>query len=70
MGSLKKKSKSKGSKLGGLVKTGRKVLGLTSGGSKGTGRRSSRRKSPEYWAKKVLVEKLKKRYFKLKFGGR
>lgn len=33
-------------------------------------RRGSRRRGPEYWAKKVLVEKLKKKYWKAKYGGR
>lgn len=33
-------------------------------------RRGARRRGPEYWAKKVLVEKLKKKYWKAKYGGR
>lgn len=59
----KTKSKSSlGSKLKGVASklTGKR----TTGGGK------RRRRGPEYWAKKVLVEKLKKRYWKAKYGGR
>jgi len=38
------------------------------GGKKGGGGKR-RSKGPTYWANKVLVEKLKKRYHRLKFGG-
>lgn len=54
-------------KLGGAAS---KISQLKGGAKRGGGfRRGGRRKSPEYWAKKVLVEKLKKRYFKIKYGG-
>lgn len=55
---------SAGGGLGSIVKTGKKVLGM--GGGSG---RTTRRKGVEYWAKKVLVERLKKKYFKTKYGS-
>ncbi len=58
---VKKAKKSKSSKVGKAVKS---ALGLK--GKSGGGRR---RHGPSYWANKVLVEKLKKRYNKLKYGG-
>lgn len=41
-------------------------LGLSK--TRATGRR--RHKGPTYWANKVLVERLKKKYNRLKYGGR
>lgn len=46
------------------LKKGAKALGIGKGGS-GT----KRRRGPAYWANKVMVEKLKKRFNKLKYGG-
>jgi hypothetical protein len=64
MGAIKAKGKTT-KKTSGIVKTGKKLLGI---GSKGGGKRRSH--GPTYWANKVLVMKLKKKYFKLKYGGR
>jgi len=67
MGTKKpKKSKSKGVKgaIGKAKGAIASVLGKSSGG--GGGRR---KRGPTYWANKVLVEKLKKRYNRLKYGG-
>lgn len=58
-----KKAKSK-SKAGKAVKAVKSALGMKSKG--GGGRRH---RGPSYWANKVLVEKLKKRYNRLKYGG-
>ena len=55
MGTIKSGAK----KMAGAAK---KLLGSTK-------KKSSRRKSPTYWANKVLTEKLKKKYQKLKYGG-
>jgi len=51
---------------GGVVATARNVYNRVTGKTEGKGRR---RRGPAYWANKVLVEKLKRRYNKLKFGG-
>jgi len=59
-----KKAKKSKSKTGRAVKAAKSALGL---GSKGGGGR--RHRGPSYWANKVLVEKLKKRYNRLKYGG-
>lgn len=53
-----------GGSLGGAVKKGVKAL---TGGSGGGGKRRSR--GPAYWANKVIVEKLKKKYKTLKYGS-
>jgi len=58
-----KKSK-KSSVKGKVTKAGKKILGTS--GSKGKGRK----KGPAYWQNKVLVEKLKKKFNRLKYGGR
>jgi len=60
MGVKKKKAGSTARKVG---KAAKKALGM---GGKGGGKR---RRGPSYWANKVLVEKLKKRYNRLKYGG-
>ena len=39
-------------------------------GKKGEGSGKKRRRSPEYWAKRVLIERLKKKYWRAKYGGR
>lgn len=62
-------NKAKGGK-GGADKLKRGVKAaknLFSGGGAGGG--SRRRKGPTYWANKVLVEKLKKKFMRLKYGG-
>ncbi len=45
------------------------VSAFTGGGKKGGGGGRKRNRGPTYWANKVLVEKLKKRYNRLKYGG-
>lgn len=62
-------AKKAGSKLKKAVKSTKvgKAVSSLFGGKKGGRRRS---KGPTYWANKVLVEKLKKKYNRLKFGGR
>ena len=54
------KKKGVAKKVAGKVKG---ALGIKSKGRKG------RRHGASYWANKVLVEKLKKRYNRLKYGG-
>lgn len=71
MGAVKAKkgktSKAPKSSLGSkLVRAGSSILGGSSRGG-GGGRR---RKGPAYWANKVLVAKLKKKYWKIQYGGR
>ncbi len=62
----KKKSKSKKtSKLSSIAGKAGKMIGI---GGTSSGRRH--KKGPIYWQNKVLVEKLKRKYNKLKFGGR
>ncbi len=63
MGALKRKAKS--SKIGRSLGKAGKAIGL-----KGSGSGKRRHKGPTYWANKVLVEKLKRKYNKLKYGGR
>jgi len=72
MGKVKTPKKAKKSKSGVVSSLASGAIGslLGGGSSKGTGKRHSRRNSPEYWAKKVLVAKLKKKYFKVQYGGR
>lgn len=69
-GKTKKSSSIKaGGGLGGIASAAISTAASAFGGkSKGTGKRRGR-KGPNYWANKVLVEKLKKRYYRLKFGG-
>lgn len=66
MGRLKTKAQKKprGGTLGRVATKAAQVL--TGKGSKGGKRRN---RGPTYWANKVLVEKLKKRYHRLKYGG-
>ena len=47
-------------------------MSLVGGGGGAAPRRSGgrRRRGPEYWAKKVLVERLKKKFWRIKYGGR
>lgn len=73
MGKSKAKAKPKKTTIkagGGLAARVAKSIsgGLTGGSGKGSGKKR-RSKSPSYWANKVLVEKLKRKYFKLKYGG-
>jgi len=76
---MKSKSKSRkvaGPKGGGLVKKAASVgMSLVGGASPAPSRARGggggrRRRGPEYWAKKVLVERLKKKYWRAKYGGR
>jgi len=68
----KKKTKApKQSKVkagGGLLKSAGKAISGAIGGSKGGGGKR-RSKGPQYWANKVIVQKLKSKYFKLKYRG-
>jgi len=73
MGAIKAK-KTKAKKTSSKSSLGSRLAGAAvsafTGGStarKGGGRRRNR--GPAYWANKVLVEKLKKRYNRLKYGG-
>lgn len=69
MGKVKKTkaktSKSKGSVAS--VATG--AIGALIGGGSKSGGGKRRNRGPNYWANKVLVAKLKKKYYKLKYGG-
>lgn len=66
---VKKKGSASKSKKGGLVKSAAsKVASAVMGGKGGSGRKS-RGKGPAYWANKVLVAKLKKKYWAIKYGG-
>jgi len=74
---VKKPSKKvAGPKAGGLVKKAASVgMSLVGGASPAPARARGggggrRRRGPEYWAKKVLVERLKKKYWRAKYGGR
>jgi len=73
MGTLKTRKVSKGALGASLIKKAAKgakgLLGAVSGKRGGTGRRRSRL-TPEKLAKKILVERLKKKLYKLKYGGR
>ena len=62
-------SKSKKSKSKSLTSRAKSALSAVKGTSRGGGKRR-RSKGPTYWANKVLVERLKKKYNRLKFGGR
>ena len=54
----------------GTIKSGaKKLVGATKKLIGKSSTKKSRRKSPTYWANKVLTEKLKKKYQKLKYGG-
>ncbi len=69
MGKLKTK-KTKKSRGGGMVSSAVSLASKAFGGGKSGGKSGGRRKrGPQYWANKVLVEKLKRRYNKLKYGG-
>lgn len=68
MGVARKKGKA--GKKGGIVgKVGKAVKGAFGGGGAKGGGGGRRRRGPTYWANKVLVEKLKKRYNRLKYGS-
>jgi len=67
MSRTKSRKGSKNAAGGGLskaVKTGKKILGK--GGTEGAPRRA---KSVEHWAKKVIIAKLKNKFFKVKYGN-
>lgn len=65
-GSSKKSGKSSGS---GFISQAAGALGKLGGGSKSRGGGSRRKHGPNYWANKVLVEKLKRKYYKLHYSG-
>lgn len=66
MGAIKPKAKAKPkSKTSGVVGAAKGLFGI--GGKSKSGTR--RKHGATYWANKVLVEKLKRRYNKLKYGG-
>jgi len=60
-------------KAGGLIKAAKTTLGgvvsAISGKRAGGGRRRGKM-TPERLARKILVERLKKKLYKLKYGGR
>jgi len=59
------------SSAGGVVSTAVSVgSSLLGGGSKARTGGRRRRRGPEYWAKRVLVEKVKKRFWRVKYGSR
>lgn len=65
MASNKKTTKKQGgSAIGGGIKAVKKAL---SGGKSGSSKHRSR--GPSYWANKVIVAKLKRKYNKLKYAG-
>lgn len=66
-----KASKSKISAGGGLKAVASAgVSALTGGSSKSSGGSGRRRKhGVSYWANKVMVAKLKKKYFRIQYGG-
>lgn len=45
------------------------VTALTGSGSRKTGSRKTRRHGPQYWANKVLVQKLKNKYYKMRYAS-
>jgi len=70
MGKKTKKSPSKKVAAGGKLKA--QIQGKAKavfGGSSSGGSSSRRRKGVTYWTNKVLVEKLKKKYSRIKFGS-
>jgi len=67
MARTKSRRASKNAAGGGLskvVKTSKKLLGKP--GTEGAPRRA---KSVEHWAKKVIIAKLKNKFFKVKYGN-
>lgn len=52
-----------------VVSSAKSVFGGSSSAKSGGKRRFSRKNSPTYWANKVLVAKLKRKYNKLRFAG-
>lgn len=71
MASKKATVKQKPTNIGGGIKTLAKsaVSKVFGGSSKAGGSRKRRRQGPAYWANKVLVMKLKRKYNKLRFSG-
>ena len=67
MGQKKPAAKKSKGTAGKVVKTAISALGGMKSSSKGG--RKSRRMSPERLSKAILVEKLKKRLFRIKYGG-
>lgn len=64
MGTTKVKPKKKTNIVAAGKAAANKIMGK---GGAGTGKR---RRGPTYYANKVLVEKLKKKLYKIKYGGR
>lgn len=64
MGRIKAKSTKKGGTLDKVVKTGKKLI--RGGGDGGGGKR---RRGVQWYANAVLKEKLKKKLFRIKYGG-
>lgn len=70
MGVKKSRSK-KSSKIGRAAKSAVSAVGgLLGGKSRGGGMRRRSRETPEKLAKKILILKLKKKLYKMKYGGR
>jgi hypothetical protein len=66
---VKAQAKKKGgTRGGGLLKTVKqKAKEALTGKKEGKGK--GRKRGPQYWANKVLVAKLKKKYYKIKYAG-
>lgn len=73
MGKKKAKSKPKKSSVkagGGLGSVAKAGISALTGGSSSKAKSGGRRKhGVSYWANKVMVAKLKKKYFKIQYGG-
>ncbi len=69
---VKKAKKAKSVKSGGVAKVAKSALGAISGikGKASSGVRRKRRMTPESLSRQILILKLKKRLFRMKYGGR
>ena len=64
---FKKSAKGKPRAGGALSQVAGVASSLAGGKKRAGGARRSR--GPAYWANKVIVQKLKKKYFRLRYGG-
>ena len=65
-----KKSTKKTSKIKGAASKVKSAIGAKLGIKSKGGSRGRRHHGLTWWSNRLLIEKLKKRYFKLKYGGR
>jgi hypothetical protein len=65
----KKASKKSSKSLGGIKAAAKSVVGAVTGKSKSSGGGKRRNRGPAYWANKVIVMKLKRKYNRLKYAG-